>query len=99
MAVKSAGTDDELTRLLQRAADRHRAGDLDAAEKDYRRVLKRRPRDADALNLLGLIADQRGNPSEAARLIDQALSIHGDFTDAHFNRARIARKCGRLYCR
>ncbi|TAK99879.1 MAG: tetratricopeptide repeat protein [Rhodospirillaceae bacterium] len=96
MAVKSADRGDEITRLLQRAADRHRAGDLDGAEKDYRRVLKYRPRNADALNLSGLIAEQRGNHTEAARLIDQALSIHDDFIDAHFNRARIAHRSGDL---
>ena len=96
MAVKSAPPDLATQQLLERGVQLHRAGDLPAAETVYRQVLEKRPRNPDALHLLGLIAEQRGNLDEAATLIDQALEIHEKFPPGHFNRANVARKLGDL---
>src|SRR4051794_30112864 len=47
--------------LLEDGAARHARGDYTGAELRYRRVLALRPQDANAHNLLGVLARQRGD--------------------------------------
>jgi Flp pilus assembly protein TadD len=49
-------------------------GRLEEAEAICRRALEAAPRDAEALHLLGLIALQCGDPNEAVRLINEAVT-------------------------
>src|SRR4051812_10410431 len=77
----------ETVRLLQEGVTCHRAGDLAGAERAYRKVLKKNPRDADALHLLGLVLSQGGQAREGAASIKSALAVRDDFPDAHFNLA------------
>jgi Flp pilus assembly protein TadD len=58
---------------LSQGLEQHRAGNLDAAEESYKQVLCDAPRHAPALHLLGLIARQRGQLSEAIALLRQSL--------------------------
>ena len=81
---------------LSRAVESHRTGALDDAESRYRDVLFERPRQPDALHLLGLIRFQRGDPDEALALIEQAIAIAGDKPDYHFNRGKVLLAAGRL---
>ena len=60
--------------FLRRAVDLHRAGNLDAAEQLYQRVLDCEPGNADALNLLGLLMQSRGRVAEAVVLLRQAVA-------------------------
>ncbi|MDO6385648.1 tetratricopeptide repeat protein [Uliginosibacterium sp. 31-12] len=55
------------------ALQRHRAGDLGAAEPLYQQALKLAPKHFDALHMLGVLHAQRGEPALAAPLITQAL--------------------------
>jgi predicted TPR repeat methyltransferase len=64
--------------LLREGAVRHRAGDIEAAERLYRRVLALRPADGNALNLLGVAARQRGRVEEAVALSARALATMPD---------------------
>ena len=50
----------------------HRAGDLDRAEKEYRRALKLSPQHGEALHLMGFLEQQRGRPEQAARFLKEA---------------------------
>ena len=59
--------------LFQRALALHDAGDLAAAEQIYRQILETSPRQPDVLNLLGLIAQERGIEQEAVNLFYQAI--------------------------
>ncbi|MEM7172847.1 MAG: sulfotransferase [Pseudomonadota bacterium] len=52
----------------------HRAGNLGAAEKAYKQVLKQQSRNGDALHLLGVIALHRNDAERAVYLIGRALS-------------------------
>jgi predicted O-linked N-acetylglucosamine transferase (SPINDLY family) len=54
-----------------------RAGRLDQAAAVYRRVIEFDPGQPDALHLLGVIAHERGQWAEAARLIDAAIARDG----------------------
>ena len=65
----------------------HQAGQLDKAERLYNAVLKKNPRNGDALNLKGAIAHTQGRFDEALTLFDRAVVALPAFADAHFNRA------------
>lgn len=56
---------DDIMALLQQAVARHGAGDLDAADTLYRRVLAREPGQADALSLRSALLLARGALEEA----------------------------------
>ena len=58
---------------LQDGVKRHQAGRLAEAEACYRRVLAAQPRHADAMHLLGVIAQQQGRSDLAVELIRQAI--------------------------
>ncbi len=60
--------------LLSRAVQAHERGDLVTAQAGYREVLRQIPEQADALHLLGVIADQQGRHDEAVALIGRALA-------------------------
>jgi protein O-GlcNAc transferase len=54
----------------------HQAGELKAAEKVYKRILKDHPFNPDCLHLLGVIANQTKNYSAAVDLISRAVAIN-----------------------
>ena len=70
--------------VMQTALVHHRAGRLRDAEKLYRRILKRHPKDADALHLLGLVEHQSGRQDAAKKLVDRALR-QSPMTPAYLN--------------
>ena len=75
----------EIDRLMGRAIDRHRAGDLSAAAALYADVLTRRPDLADAHHLLGLVEHQRGGHAAGLRRIRHAIRIAPDNPTYHAN--------------
>lgn len=64
--------------LLADAASRHARGEWAVAERLYRRVLKLRPGDGNALNLLSVLSRQRGDLPMALALSAQALAAQPD---------------------
>ena len=60
---------------LQHAIARHRAGELDAAEKIYVELLRQDPRRADALNFMGMLQYQRGEHERALQLLKRASQV------------------------
>ncbi len=80
--------------MLQEGVACHRSGDLAGAERSYRKVLKKNPRDADALHLLGLILNQSGKGGDGAASIKAALAVRDNFPDAHLNLAIILAQSG-----
>lgn len=73
----------------------HRAGRLDRAETLYRKVLRRLPEHAASLNLLGVIALERGRAKHAVQLISRAIQISPRFADAHSNLGNALLAAGR----
>ena len=65
------GTQDRLAL----AAQRLRSGDLVAAEREARVVLKSQPDSADANSLLAVVMDQRGNAAEAGAYYKRAAEL------------------------
>ncbi len=65
--------------LYARALVAERLNKIDVAEKDLRRVLKKDPKNAHALNALGYtLADRTTRFSEALALLEQALALKPD---------------------
>lgn len=68
----------ELTRIAElyaAAVREHRLGKIAAAETVYREIISDFPDHADALHMLGVIAQQSGRSDEARDLFAQAVSI------------------------
>lgn len=70
--------------LLAAAGTLHREGRLKDAEAGYRRVLAMDPSNADALNMLGLIAHTRGDSETALYLMRASINIR-PHADAWYN--------------
>jgi tetratricopeptide (TPR) repeat protein len=71
--------------MLRDAVALHQQGQLDEAEKHYKKVLRTEPRQFEALNLLGLLKQQQGDSTEALRLMDLALKINPDTAETLMN--------------
>jgi tetratricopeptide (TPR) repeat protein len=80
---------------LQRAFELHRAGRLDDAERLYRQVLAREPRNAEAWHLLGVAAQQRGKHAEAIGHLARAIELDPNNATFHFNLATAHAEQGR----
>ena len=64
------------SQLLHHSVRLHQQGDLAAAEKGYQKVLKKMPRNADALHLYGLLLRQKKLFPEAALLLQRATALN-----------------------
>ncbi|MDN3564482.1 tetratricopeptide repeat protein [Paeniroseomonas aquatica] len=82
--------------LLRAGAARHAAGDLAAAERLYRQVLKAAPQDPNAHNLLGVLARQRGDVAGALRHTERALAQQPETAIFLANRGAALAEAGRL---
>ena len=71
--------------LFAAALSEHRAGRLEQAWSQYHAVLQREPNHFDARHLLGVIAQQRGQPARAVELISAAIKISPNSAAAHNN--------------
>jgi tetratricopeptide (TPR) repeat protein len=84
----------DLKQLLATALARHEAGEFDLAEAGYRAVLRHDPDEPDALNLLGVIMQERGALDQAIDLLTRALTIEPEFPEALSNLSRARRLMG-----
>jgi len=84
------------TTLIEQALQEHLAGNLQKAEKMYRKVLECEPDNADAIHFLGVLAHQMGNHDLAVALIKKALSIKPKYLEAYVNLGIVLSKLGRF---
>lgn len=82
--------------LLQRAVARHQEGHFDEAARLYEQVLSEDPRDADALNLLGVIAYERKQFAQAKGLYERAIAAAPHIPEVHFNFAHLLSVMGEV---
>lgn len=69
--------------LLTKAASEHRAGRLDAAKQLCLQILAIDVRQADTLNMLGMLEHQAGRPEVAARMLQRAIAADAE-NPAHY---------------
>lgn len=72
-----------------------RAGNIDAAEAEYRRALKIDPATSDALHFLGMIAHQRGQSEQAIELMRRSIEVAPNVPGYHCNLGEVLRAIGR----
>jgi len=70
---------------LRRAIEEHKGGHLVEAEATYRRVLRQRPNDPDALNFLGMLRCQSGDATQAAELLRRSVDAEPSNPHAWLN--------------
>ncbi|HEX8474689.1 MAG TPA: tetratricopeptide repeat protein [Pyrinomonadaceae bacterium] len=80
-----AAQDSSLYERLERAAAMIREGQLARAEAELNAVLGARPREANALNLLGVVRGQQKRTDEAEKLFLRALEIAPNLVGAYLN--------------
>jgi Flp pilus assembly protein TadD len=79
---------------LAAGARHHEAGRFREAEQLYRRVLQRDPNNAEALNLLGVLAAQAGHPRDAKDMLSKAVAIDGSNAEFRYNLALVCQGTG-----
>lgn len=84
-AFESAFDLNPIRKKLAFAAEHHKAGRLEDAEKTYREVLEIQPNHVDALRFLAGIVASRDRVEEAELLLGRALKVAPDFTLAHMD--------------
>ena len=81
---------------VEAALAHHRAGRLDEAESLYREALATDAANFDALHMLGVIRQQRGQSAEAAEFIGRAIALMPRNAVAHGNLAHAYQSLNRL---
>jgi predicted O-linked N-acetylglucosamine transferase (SPINDLY family) len=81
--------------LLEEGVAHARAERMGEAERAFLEVLRREPSNADALNLLGLLAYRRTHYDTALAYFDDALRSRGDVAEFHANRGLALQDLGR----
>ncbi|RFB04333.1 sulfotransferase family protein [Parvularcula marina] len=84
----------KLDEMAERAANALRAGRLAEAEETLRALLAEDPRHIDGLQLMGLLAQERGNPQEAEKYLKSAIALDTNFWPARINLAGLYLKAG-----
>src|SRR5262249_50994739 len=74
---------------VERAAALIRDNQIEEAERQLNQILKTRPNEAAALNLLGTIRAQQGNLKDSEALFARAVRIEPRMVGAHMNLARL----------
>jgi protein O-GlcNAc transferase len=85
-----------MTSDIDEALQKHRAGRLDEAERDYRKILKDDPDCAEAWHLLGVIALQRGDPEAAEPLLEKAVGLSPNDAKVLNNHGVAAERRGKM---
>ncbi len=84
-----------IAKLLDTAVKHHQSGRLEDAEKLYWEVLNLNPAQADALNLLGVIAHHGGDIDKALSFFEKAIDADSALPNIHYNKANALRDAGK----
>ncbi len=76
-------------RLMALAAEHHREGRIEEAERLYRRVLRDNPKNVDALRLLAQIAARTDHADQAETLLERAIALAPDYQMAIVDLGRV----------
>src|SRR6516165_8784435 len=82
--------------LFARALAHQQAGDLAQAEALCRQIVERDPANADALNLLGMLAHQARHNEDAVEFLRRAVAARSGDGTIHYNLGVAYQVFGRL---
>src|SRR5689334_355318 len=77
--------DDSVGSLLREAVVHHQAGRLDLARSLYEEILRLDEKNANALNLLGMVHHAEGRDEHAAELVARAIAVAPSIPGFHNN--------------
>jgi tetratricopeptide (TPR) repeat protein len=80
--------------LVAQGLQYHQRGDLAGAERAYRAVLLREPRNADALHLMGSVRGRQGLTAEGIRLMEEAIAASPRVSIYHNNLGNLKKSAG-----
>lgn len=92
----SAATPAPWAALYREAVALHQRGQLAQAQQRYRQILLQHPLHHQTLHLLGVIAAQQQNYSEAADLIGKAITVYSGDANYYINHGNACRSLGQL---
>ncbi len=81
---------------LALAAEHHKEGRFDEAERLYREIIRANPKNVDAIRLLGRVALSARRHDDAERLFRRAIRLAPDFTGAMADLARLCKEQNRF---
>jgi tetratricopeptide (TPR) repeat protein len=81
---------------LALAAEHHKEGRLEEAERLYREIIRANPKNVDAIRLLGRVALSARRHNDAERLFHRAIRLAPDFTGAMADLARLFKEQNRF---
>ena len=84
-----------VTEAIATAFEHHQNGRFEAAAEICRRVLRVDPKQADAIDLLGLLAQQIGSLEEAVFFFRKAIELRPDFGEAYGHLGNTLKKQGK----
>ena len=87
---------EDIKTVMADAMRHHQAGDFKEAEKLYNRVLKLHPGHTAALNNLGALLLDSGQPAKAESVLATVLKTRSDYSTARTNMGLALRALGRL---
>ena len=82
--------------LLEAAIERHKNGQLVAANLIYQEIRKSEPNNIDVLNLSGVLSSQIGQHDIALNLLSKAIDIDPGFAEAFNNRGAVLKELEQL---
>lgn len=85
-----------VSNALAAALEAYNKGNFDRAEAFCREVIKARPRNAEAFNLLGIVLHSKGDTREAIKAVKKATALNGSLANYHSNLGEMNRLVGRL---
>ena len=91
-----AAADSFVATVLQEAVALLQSGHAAAALPLYRQVLKRQPKQPEALNLGGVATFQTGDGDRGLKLLRRAVACEPLYVDAHNNLGNVLKALGRL---
>ena len=80
---------------LRHAVELHQGGNVEQAEKCYRKILEAEANHADALHLLGVIENQHGRHEQAVELIRKAILLHPERESYYSNMGNALKEQGK----
>ena len=85
-----------IQQAIDLAVQHHKEGRLSQAETIYQQILQNDPKQPIALQLLGVIAHQKGDNDIAVDRITKAIAIKPDYAEAHSNLGISLQHLGKL---
>jgi len=81
---------------LQKALELHQSGDIESAEKLYAEIIKKEPKNSEALHLFAILRAQEESWQDALELLEKALALTPENPGLYSSLGNVLKKLGRI---